>query len=126
MTTITIPQPPSTAAFFDALTAADQHVLRHEQALVDAASAPPVTSYRSCSCGSVFEARDNRIELSNGDTQAAVEGLADAMGRGPMDDCDAQIVTDIVAAINRQRDTADLEAAAEWEDAHESCRSFDV
>ena len=100
----------SADAFWMANARADARIAEHDRLAVEASFAPPVTTSASCPCGSVFEARGNRIELTE------IE-LAAAMGTG----YDADAINLIVAAINRHRETETYTALQDWRDYHDYC-----
>lgn len=109
--------------FFDALTQADDAIRRAESAEWDATFAPPIRSYASCVCGSTFECRDNQIELTEAEITAAIDRLADSLGRAPHDS-DRAIVIGVIDRINHERVSADWEAMAAWEDGHAYCEDY--
>lgn len=111
----------STDAFWAANAHADARIVEHDRLAVEASFAPPVTTFASCPCGSVFEVRENRIEVTDTEKAAAAEVVADFFGRGPLDDLDTELINRIVAAINQQRETETLEALQDWQELHDYC-----
>ena len=107
--------------FFEALAAADQHIVKAERDEWVASFAPPVTSYRSCVCGSVMEKRgSDQIVVTDDEKLAAAEAVGDCMGR-PLDDFTLAVATHVLLAINGKRQDADVEADRDWYDAHAYC-----
>ena len=107
--------------FFAALDDADTRIHRVERAEWAAVFAPPIRSFSSCVCGATFECRDNQIELTESEITAAVERLADQLGRAPFDDVDRAIVIAVVDRINHERVSDDYEAMRDFDDAHACC-----
>lgn len=107
--------------FFAALAEADQRVDEHAELAWKASCAPPVTTFGSCPCGSVFEARESRVEVTEQERAAAAEAVADFFGRAPFDGVDAALVDRIIDVINRQRETEAYEALQDWRELHDYC-----
>lgn len=116
--TLDIPRRPS--RFFAALADADQHLARVERLEWTASFAPRIRAMASCPCGRTMEIRDDRIGLTAEETQAAADAVADMLGR-PMDDFTAQLVAQVIDAINGERARADDEFQREFWDDHASC-----
>lgn len=107
--------------FFAALATADEHIAKAERDEWVASFAPPVTSYRSCVCGSVMEKRGtDQIVVTDDEKLAAAEAVGDCMGR-PLDDFTLAVVTHMLLAINGKRQDADVDADRDWYDAHAYC-----
>lgn len=98
-------------AFFDALTKADKAIELTEHLDWLASFAPPVTRFGSCTCGSVYEDRTERIELTDDERDA----VADALGGA------THLADIVVGAINAARDREGDEAFRDWYDAHADC-----
>lgn len=100
----------STDAFWKANARADARIVERDRLTAVASFAPPVTASGSCPCGSVFEARENRIELTELE-------LAAAIGAG----VDIDTITTVIDAINQHRETETLDALQDWQDFHDYC-----
>lgn len=114
---------PSTAVFFDALAAADQHA---RDALFNtflARIAPTPETWASCCCGSELTIVDTAIRLTDAEMEQAAAELADQSGISDPDSpiCRDQIDT-VIRAINTTRARADQQFAADWRDAHAACQ----
>lgn len=97
--------------FFEALDQADKAIERVQRLELLASFAPPLTRFGSCTCGSVYEDRSERIDLTDDERDA----VADALGG-------ARHFADIVVgAINAARDREGHEAFRDWYDAHTFC-----
>lgn len=110
----------SATVFFDALTAADEHIAHDEQTAWTASFAPPIKRFAKCPCGSTYEDRGEQIELTGDETSAAAERLADMLGRAP-NDIDLQLIAGVIDAINHERASKSMDAQQDWELAHELC-----
>lgn len=105
----------SAGAFFDAIDQADKAIERTERLEWLASFAPTVTRFGSCTCGSVYEDRSERIELTDGERDAVADGLGGATHF-------ADIVVD---AINAARDRAGQAAHDDWCNDHVYCDGGD-
>lgn len=113
--------PPQQDAFFAALDDVDARLQEIERAEWAATFAPPVRTGGGCTCGSVFEARDSQIRLTDEERAAAGDAVADLFGRGPLDELDPAIIAAVVDAVNEHREREDLDALLEWQDNHAYC-----
>lgn len=101
--------------FFTALKQADERIAAFDRNEWEATFAPPVQMGGYCPCGSVFEARQDRIELTTEERAAVTDAL------GGLDVGDI-----VVGAINDARDRANQDAFAEWSDTHAYCGGDDL
>ncbi len=119
--------PRSTAAFFDALDAADRASADAAYNAELAESAPLPEVFGRCVCGSEFSVVSTRITLTDEERNAAARALAwhempemlrpASVADGPY----TREVDIVIAAINAHREQADREFVANWNDSHVYC-----
>lgn len=113
------PQPRGVLAVLDAADVAHAKLADAEYV---ASFAPPITSYRSCVCGSTMEKRgSDQIDVTADEKAAAGHAIA-AMQSRPADELTASIVARVIDAINHERAVADADADRDWDDAHAYCQ----
>lgn len=104
------------------LNAADAAAARVTAAEFAASFAPPVRTRARCSCGSVFEARDSEITVTEQEKSAAADRVADLLRDTPSAAALADaVVFAVIAAINTDRADDDFDALAEWNLEHAGC-----
>lgn len=118
---VILAEPRQRAGVTAVLNAADTAHQDLEDAQWIASFAPPITSYRSCVCGSTVEVRgSDQIDVTAAERDAAAEAVANIMGR-PRDAFAMQIVTRVLHAINHERAVTDGDADADWHSVHAAC-----
>lgn len=108
--------------FFDALTAADEHIRRDDDLAWTASFAPAITAFAKCPCGSTYEVRGDRLDVTDDEKLAAAEAHADMYGHA-MEDHDLQAVDGVIAAIASARASESWEVQENWNLVHEGCDS---
>lgn len=117
---------PSTALFFDALTAADQHAHDADYNALLARTAPTPDTFASCVCGAELSIVTTAIALTDEELDAAADALADQFGvSAPITAQWRPQVRAIIAAVNAARGEADERFAADFRDAHAYCSGDD-
>lgn len=119
---VTLCDPPSTEAFFDALRTADAAVHDASWNALLARTAPSPDVFASCVCGSEYSAVDATIKLSDEDLAAAADALAFRYGqRGEDSVVYANQALVMIQAINQHRERIALNAESDWHADHEYC-----
>lgn len=115
---------PSTAAYFDALAAADQAASNAGYNELLALTAPAPDTYASCYCGAELSIVSSQITLNPEELDAAAEVLADYFG------VSAPIIAEwrpqvraVISAVNAVRAADDERFAADFRDAHAYCEA---
>lgn len=102
------------------LNAAEAAAARVAAAEFEASFAPPVRTRARCSCGSVFEARDNQIDATIAEKAAAAEAVAELLPIAG-GDIAGRLVARVVDAINTVRADDDYDALADSNLEHSGC-----
>jgi hypothetical protein len=119
--------PQSTAAFFDALDAADRASADAAYNAELAESAPLPEVFGRCVCGSEYSVISTQISLTDGERNAAARALAwhempemlrpASVTDGPY----TREVDIVIRAINAAREQADIDFINNWNDSHSYC-----
>lgn len=109
----------STAAFFDALSAADKSASEDGYNALLALTAPAPDTYASCCCGAELSIVSSEITLTDDERQAAGEAMAWREGNSF-----GALLDAAVQAINAVRAAADERFINDFYDTHAHCEVF--